>query len=329
MLLLVAAVGSRLVAPAAAADLETVRAQAQEVADDISSIEQGLAKLEDKRARLEQRIENIDVELAELGLTVSRWNAAERAARAEYERQAIEAYKSGGTINLDVLLTSETLGDVFDLIEVHAQLTAGYASTATEVANASDSALAARSQIDERKQQSLAAARAIDVVEERLRASLRERRTVLADLTDRLEVLEARARAEAERVAATAGISASDALLDVLGGSGPAARIPDGFAPTGVSFEGLASWYGPGFEGNYTANGDIFDSSLYTAASKELPLPTWLYVEYEGRGVVVYVNDRGPYVGERILDLSRAAAEAIGLTGPGVGWVKAHILLPN
>lgn len=52
-------------------------------------------------------------------------------------------------------------------------------------------------------------------------------------------------------------------------------------------------------------------------------------MEYEGRGVVVYVNDRGPYVGERILDLSRAAAEAIGLTGPGVGWVKAHILLPN
>ena len=97
------------------------------------------------------------------------------------------------------------------------------------------------------------------------------------------------------------------------------------FVGTGVTFEGIASWYGPGFEGNLTASGDVFDSDLYTVASKTLPLGTWLYVEFNGRGVVVLVNDRGPYVGDRILDLSRAAAEAIGISG--LGWVKAEILI--
>ena len=99
------------------------------------------------------------------------------------------------------------------------------------------------------------------------------------------------------------------AFLDLLQPSGPSAGIPDGFVGTGVTFEGIASWYGPGFEGNHTASGDIFDSALFTAASKTLPLGTWLYVEHHGRGVVVFVNDRGPYVEDRILDLSEAAAK--------------------
>ncbi len=88
---------------------------------------------------------------------------------------------------------------------------------------------------------------------------------------------------------------------------------------------GLASWYGPGFEGNPTANGDIFDPDLFTAASRDLPFGTWLFVTHNGRGVVVLVNDRGPYIDDRVLDLSQAAAEAIGITG--LGWIEAEILL--
>ncbi|MBA2311479.1 MAG: septal ring lytic transglycosylase RlpA family protein [Actinobacteria bacterium] len=101
--------------------------------------------------------------------------------------------------------------------------------------------------------------------------------------------------------------------------------LPPGFASTGVTFEGVASWYGPGFEGNLTANGEIFDPSKFTAASKELPFGTWLYVEFQGRGVIVRINDRGPYADGRVIDLSQAAAEAIGMSG--VGWVTIEILV--
>jgi rare lipoprotein A len=85
---------------------------------------------------------------------------------------------------------------------------------------------------------------------------------------------------------------------------------------------GLASWYGPGFEGLPTASGEPYDPYAYTAAHKTLPLGTDLTVSYGGRSVQVTVNDRGPYVGRRELDLSQGAAEYLGLTRAGVDYVE-------
>ena len=86
--------------------------------------------------------------------------------------------------------------------------------------------------------------------------------------------------------------------------------------------EALASWYGPGLEGRPTASGEPFNPYGYTAAHKTLPLGTELMVSYGGRSVEVTVNDRGPYVDGRELDLSWAAARALGLTRVGVDYVK-------
>jgi rare lipoprotein A len=88
--------------------------------------------------------------------------------------------------------------------------------------------------------------------------------------------------------------------------------------------EGLASWYGPGFKGLPTASGEPYDPQGYTAAHKTLPLGTDLVVNYEGRSVEVTVNDRGPYVGARELDLSRAAARDLRLTRVGVDYVEYY-----
>lgn len=85
---------------------------------------------------------------------------------------------------------------------------------------------------------------------------------------------------------------------------------------------GLASWYGGGFRGSLTASGEVFDPKGYTAAHKTLPFGTQLTVRYAGRSVQVTVNDRGPYTGGRELDLSRAAAQSLGLTKAGVDWVN-------
>jgi rare lipoprotein A len=87
----------------------------------------------------------------------------------------------------------------------------------------------------------------------------------------------------------------------------------------------VSSWYGPGFEGVITASGEPFDPYGYTAASPYLPFGTRLYVCYRGC-VTVRVNDRGPYVYGRELDLSQAAAEAIGLTYVGVDVIDATVL---
>ncbi|HEX2741529.1 MAG TPA: septal ring lytic transglycosylase RlpA family protein [Rubrobacter sp.] len=89
----------------------------------------------------------------------------------------------------------------------------------------------------------------------------------------------------------------------------------------------LASWYGPGLEGNVTASGDIFEPyTEYTAASPYLPFGTDLLVTYGDYSVVVEVTDRGPYVGGRDLDLSAVAAEEIGLTYVGTDYVDVEVI---
>ena len=91
--------------------------------------------------------------------------------------------------------------------------------------------------------------------------------------------------------------------------------------PSEASSTMLASWYGPGFHGRTTANGEVYDMHGYTAAHKTLPFGTQLRVCYNGC-VDVYINDRGPYIGARELDLSAAAAGQIGLIDPGVANVQ-------
>ena len=88
----------------------------------------------------------------------------------------------------------------------------------------------------------------------------------------------------------------------------------------------LASWYGPGFEGNLTASGEPFKRRAFTAASPSLPFGTKIRVCYKRGCVKVTVNDRGPYTGGRDLDLSQGAAKAIGLTAVGVNYVDATVL---
>lgn len=91
---------------------------------------------------------------------------------------------------------------------------------------------------------------------------------------------------------------------------------------------GSASWYGGKFHGRKTANGERFDMNALTAAHKSLPFGTKVRVtnESNGKSVVVRINDRGPFVGKRVLDLSRGAANAVGMTKSGVAKVKIEIL---
>ena len=93
----------------------------------------------------------------------------------------------------------------------------------------------------------------------------------------------------------------------------------------GHSFSGIASFYG-NESGSKTASGQRFNQNDMTAAHRSLPFGTRLRVTHGGRSVVVTINDRGPFVRGRVLDLSTGAARAIGLTGAGVGRVTAEVI---
>ncbi|WP_458758633.1 septal ring lytic transglycosylase RlpA family protein [Afipia sp. TerB] len=93
---------------------------------------------------------------------------------------------------------------------------------------------------------------------------------------------------------------------------------------SGHTFSGKASYYG-NESGSRTASGQRFNQNAMTAAHRTLPFGTKLRVTHAGRSVVVTINDRGPFIRGRVLDLSKGAARAIGLTGRGVGQVVAEV----
>jgi rare lipoprotein A len=92
--------------------------------------------------------------------------------------------------------------------------------------------------------------------------------------------------------------------------------------------EGAASWYGPGFNGKLTANGETYDQNDMTAAHRTLPLPSMVRVTNleNGRSLVLRINDRGPFAKNRIIDISKRGAELLGFAGQGTARVRVEVM---
>ena len=111
----------------------------------------------------------------------------------------------------------------------------------------------------------------------------------------------------------------------------PPARVkrPPGVTPDRpLSQTGIASWYGPGFHGQATASGAIYNQNQLTAAHRTLPLGTRVMVTNltNGRTIEVAINDRGPFAKGRVIDLSQAAAAALDMLGPGTARVRVEVI---
>ncbi|MGF1491366.1 MAG: septal ring lytic transglycosylase RlpA family protein [Microcoleaceae cyanobacterium] len=133
-------------------------------------------------------------------------------------------------------------------------------------------------------------------------------------------------------------LQATNRLRRLLGNAPPLTEIANAPQPEELIarnpvykvLEGVASWYGSGFHGRLTANGEIYNQYEMTAAHRSLPFGTEVRVTNQDTGLstVVRINDRGPYISGRIIDLSAAAAQAIGLANTGIAPVTVEILTP-
>jgi rare lipoprotein A len=172
--------------------------------------------------------------------------------------------------------------------------------------------------------------------QDRARALLAQAEQLARDEQERARLAAARAALDAVSATVTRALTPAQtrrseraaareapivALVEAAG-----AGYPQGYAPTGTGLQGLASWYGPGFVGSPTASGSPYDPERLTCAHKELPLGTVIRVSRVGLAVSCLVNDRGPYVGPRILDMSRAGSRALGYDG--VAEVVIEVLAP-
>ena len=170
----------------------------------------------------------------------------------------------------------------------------------------------------------LAAAQRADARRARLAALLAEQlqsRQAGLDAASATVTLALTPTQSARTRAAAASQAGVVALLEAAGSA-----LPGGYAPSGRQLGGTASWYGPGFVGRPTASGAPYDPERLTCANKQVPLGTVLRVSANGRTVSCLVNDRGPYVGDRVLDMSRAGSRALGYDG--LAQVVIEVLVP-
>jgi rare lipoprotein A len=132
-------------------------------------------------------------------------------------------------------------------------------------------------------------------------------------------------------------LRATNRLRQLIGNAAPLKEVIGKPAPSSTEFAlgpvrfkltGMASWYGPGFHGNQSASGEIFNQHAMTAAHRTLPFGTRVLVTNldNGQSVVVRINDRGPFHGNRIIDLSTAAARVLGVVSSGVAPVRLEVL---
>ncbi len=304
---------------AGAADLGTVKARAQSVADEVTELERRAQSLEERKGVLDDRIVDLSGEIGAFESKIGDIGRELESARDLYIQRAVEAYKSGisGT-RLDALLAAETISEFITVAEINSVAVAVDLKRLQELEDARVEIEAAQDELDRRKQQQLEARAEVEVLGAQLQTTLDDRRASLRQLAAEVEELEKQVRRDARITAQPSGTPPASSAVAT-------SDIPAGYASTGVTFGGVASWYGPGFAGNLTANGEVYDPMGLTAASKELPFNTLLFVKYQGRGVVVRINDRGPYVGDRIIDLSQGAAETVGMSG--IGWIDATIVV--
>jgi rare lipoprotein A len=257
------------------------------------------------------------------------------AARSRYRKRLVEVYKRGSFDPLSLLLSADTLSELVSRAGILTRITE---SDSQVVADLNIAAADARYQ-----QASLEELQAQDRT---LKHEHEVRLTSLADMLAEQELLIAKLSAEARdallqtrrftaetrqqwrlnSIPIGAEIPRATATVD----SHPdvtylvSAYMPRQYHATGQGFAAVCSWYGPGFNGRGTASGQVFNEDDFTCASRTLPFGTLLALTRGDRRVIVYVNDRGPYIAGRDLDLSKAAATALGFSG--VATVQAEVI---
>jgi hypothetical protein len=323
-------------APAGAqtGDLDRARREQRAAEAEAALARAGLDELSARYARVQVAADRAAARLIDALLQESSIQAEVARARALLDGRADAIYRAGPAAFLEVILGSEDPGDFLarqQLVEHALSADVGEAAAALEVrrraAGIRDSLERHRAELVARQRELAEIRTVMEIRLAEAEAAAREAGETIRALVEQHRALMEAARTEqhyADLIQVDGDLGRLLGLLGPTGGRGCA--IPPGLAPTGRGFTGEASFYGEEFAGNPTAIGHIFNPELFTAAHRTLPLPSFLHVRFGDRCASVMVNDRGPYVDGRVLDLSEGAARYLGL--PGVGIVRAEILAP-
>jgi len=317
-------------------------------------LEQAQGELDEATAKafdLERQVEDLEAEnraLAERLVVAAERVRVQRAeveaadirlsdARARYERRLVEVYKRGAVDTIALLLSSDTLTDLLARAAVLSRIAEDDSQVVSDLNVAASDARYQEATLEELLAQDRQLKREQEDRLAQLERALAEQEALVVQLTAeaRAALLEARrvgAQSREQWQAASIPIGTeiprARATVDPYTGYQYliSAYMPRRYRSTGESWTAVCSWYGPGFNGRRTSSGQIFNEDDLTCASRTLPFGTVLALTRGDRRVIVYVNDRGPFIAGRDLDLSKAAAYALGFSG--VEPVRAEVVIP-
>jgi peptidoglycan hydrolase CwlO-like protein len=340
VLVLALIAAATLAAPPARADiaqkLAHARAQHRTALERVHLLQDALDGLLARYDRIAERTGHAAIRLVERSHAVDAADAEVADAKDALRARVRIAYEVGPGSMLEAYLSAQSFADL-SVAHEYTSRTLSYDATLLLALQRAERHLLGRERKAEQAQSILETARRhLQRLLVEMRQTLGRARRLADRFGLRVRRLEEQERAIEEAAAqenalGSLGVGATgadqSALLALLGPTGGrTCGTPDGLSDTGQSFSGNASWYGWEFAGQTTADGAIFDPRLFTAANRWLPFGTFLRVHYGGRCAIVLVNDRGPYVNDRVIDLSQAAAEYLGV---GVSYVTADILVPT
>ncbi|MCG2817501.1 MAG: septal ring lytic transglycosylase RlpA family protein [Actinomycetia bacterium] len=286
--------------------------QARSIERDIALLEQKLTKANYDKVVMSRRLEEVEKQILDCYMVIDATEAELARLRKNLNSELRYLYIDGRRDTIVHLINSS---DVTDFM-IHFDHMVDVASSEAEVL---EKIKAKKKRIKQYQDnlidyKSEAAAVLRNSETEQLEFQVAQKKKELADVTSSIIAMQL----PTTQAPAPAAFSPSAVYSE-----------PDdsGFVMTGQVFSGYSSWYGNQFHGRTTASGEVFDQYAFTCAHKQLPFGTWLRVTFRDRTVIVKVNDRGPFIKGRMLDLSRGAAEAIGLSG--VQWVDCEIVVPK
>lgn len=309
-------------------DLDAATKRAFELEKEIDALEA------DNRAiteRLAVTAERLVLQQAAVDAAEDRFEEAER----RYRGRLVEVYKRGSIDPFTLLLSSETVAELVSRAAILTRIAANDSQVVSDLNVAAADARYQEAQLTDLQLQDRTLKREQETRLASLSAMLAEQEKIVSQLTvEAREALLQTRRFTAEtrqqwRLSSTpigVPIPRANATVD----SHPdltylvSAYMPRQYHSTGQNYLAVCSWYGPGFNGRGTASGQVFNEDDFTCASRTLPFGTVLALTRADRRIIVYVNDRGPYIDGRDLDLSKAAAQALGFGG--VATVQVEVV---
>lgn len=307
-------------------ELSTIRTDLDQATARAFQLESEIATLEEDNRALTERIAVTAERLLIQSEAVKA--ADERLAQAHerYRRRLVEVYKYGTFDPFLLLLSSDTVAELVSRAAMLTRITESDSQVVADLNVAAADARYQQAQLAELQEQDRALKHEQEVRLISLQDMLAEQEALVAQLTTeaREALLQARRFTAETRqqwrlssIPIGTTIPRDTATVDSHPGVEYAisAYMPRQYRSTGQTFSAVSSWYGPGFNGRGTASGQIFNEDDFTCASRTLPFGTILALTRGERRIIVYVNDRGPYIAGRDLDLSKAAASALGFSG--------------